>query len=87
VVKHNIITMSERQNTLVCIFDTTSTRISAYQIHEWLHEQLRLPETDVRMIQIDGPRRQVYIKFTDVQKMQTTFQNTRGTVEYKVVQI
>jgi hypothetical protein len=75
--------MSERQNTLVCIFDHESPRISAFHIHEWLHEQLRLPENDVRLIQIEGPRRGVYIKFTDTHKMQTIYQNTRGIAYFK----
>jgi hypothetical protein len=52
---------SERQNTLVCSFEPTSPRITAYQIHEWIHENMHLQEEDVRMIQIDGPQRKIYI--------------------------
>jgi hypothetical protein len=55
--------MSERQNNLVCIFDLKSPRITAFQIHEWIYETMKLPETDVSMIQIDGPKRHIYIKF------------------------
>ena len=55
--------MEERQNTIVCEFDQSSPGITAYQIHEWIFESLRLPEADIRTIQIDGPRRRVYIKF------------------------
>jgi hypothetical protein len=39
--------MAERQNTLVCIFDPRSPRISAYQIHEWIYETMGLLEDDV----------------------------------------
>jgi hypothetical protein len=53
--------MDERQNTLVCSFDHQSFRISAYEIHEWMHAVLHVLETTVTMIQIDGPRRQVFI--------------------------
>ena len=53
--------MGDRQNTIVCIFDHKSPRITAYQTHEWLHEAMHLQEDDVRMIQIEGPQRRVYI--------------------------
>jgi hypothetical protein len=55
--------MAERQNTLVCIFDPRSPRISAFQIHQWIYETMGLKEDEVSMIQIDGPRRRVYIQF------------------------
>ena len=56
--------MGYRQNTIVCIFDLHSPRTTAYQIHicNWIYERLQLPEEDVRMIQIDGPGRRVYIR-------------------------
>ena len=31
-------------------------------MHEWIYENLRLPEKDARMIQIDGLERRVFIK-------------------------
>jgi hypothetical protein len=74
--------MCERQNTIVCSFDLASPRISAFQIHEWLHDTFRLHESDVRMVQVDGPRRQVYVKFTDLDRMQTVFQSTSGQAEF-----
>jgi len=46
--------MCDRQHTIVGIFDPKSPRITAYHIHEWLHEALRLQEDDIRKIQIDG---------------------------------
>ena len=30
------ITRTDRENTLVCVFDPKSPRITAYQIHEWI---------------------------------------------------
>jgi hypothetical protein len=53
--------MEERMNTLLCSFDHQSSRISAYEIHEWMHDVLHVLEATVTMIQIDGPRRQVFI--------------------------
>jgi len=38
----------------VCIFDPQSPRITAFQIHKWIHETLQIPEDDVRMVQVDG---------------------------------
>ena len=75
-------TMCERQNTLVFIFDQRSPRITAYQIHEWLYEQLRLQEK-IRMIQVDGPRRRIYIKFVTSEKMQTVLRSTAGQLEFQ----
>ena len=54
--------MSDRLTTLVCIFDLRSPRISAYNIHEWIHVSLRLVEEDIQMIQADGPKCRVFIK-------------------------
>ena len=71
--------MNGRQNTVVCIFDPKSPRISAFEIHEWIYEQLHVPENAVTMVQIDGPRRQVYIKLLESQYLQLT----KGQSEYK----
>lgn len=46
--------MGDRQNAIVCVFDPKSPRISAFQIHERINETLRLQESDIRMIQMDG---------------------------------
>jgi len=61
--------MSERQNTVICTFDHKSPRISAFDTHEWILEHLHVPENAVNMIQIGGPRRQVYIKFAELQRL------------------
>jgi hypothetical protein len=75
--------MGERQNTIVCIFDMGSPKITAYNIHEWIHSKLRLQEDSIRMIQIDGPRRRVYIKFVSAEVMQSILQSINGQQEYK----
>jgi len=74
--------MGERQNTIVCIFDMRSLRITAFNVHEWIYAQLRLQD-DIRMIQIYGPRRRVCIKFATAERMQSILQNIQGQQEYK----
>ena len=74
--------MAKHQNTLTCIFDPKSLRISAYEIHEWIHNHLRTPEHEVLMIQIDGPRRQVFIKLKQTDELHRILQATNGMQEY-----
>jgi len=46
--------MAEQHNTVVCFFDPSSPRITAYEIHEWIHAALGVQESKVSMIKIDG---------------------------------
>ena len=82
VRQHNT-AMGERENKIVCNFYMRSPRITAFNIHEWIHTQLRLQEDDIRLIQIDGPRRRVYIKFVSADRMQSILQDIKGQQEYK----
>jgi hypothetical protein len=75
--------MDERQNTLICTFDPQTPRISAHEIHEWIYEKLHVAEDIVLMIQIDGPKRQVYINFVDLKYVHAILQTTREQYEYK----
>jgi len=75
--------MTERHQTIVCAFDQRSTRMSAFDIHEWIYETLHLQEHEVVMIPIDGPRRHVYIKFRDPQKMQAILTATQGQEDFR----
>jgi hypothetical protein len=75
--------MAERHNTLVCTFDPTSPRITAYDIHEWVYASLRIPEGDVQMIQIDGVRGQVFLKLTGSDKVTAVLRDTGDQVECK----
>jgi hypothetical protein len=77
------IEMTDRQNTIVCAFDPNSPRITVHQIHDWIYESLKLPETDVRMIQIDGPRRRVYIKFHTSDRALSGLRETVGRQEFR----
>jgi len=44
--------MAIRSNTIVFTFDPASPRITAYDIHELLHEEMRIQEQKVQMLQI-----------------------------------
>jgi hypothetical protein len=75
--------MYGHRNTIVCCFDPASLRITAFEIHEWIHPQLA--EHSVLMIQIDGTCRQVrvFTKFTDTTLVHDILNITNGTTEYK----
>jgi hypothetical protein len=71
--------MSARGYSVVCYFDQKIPRITAYEIHEWLHDMLHLHEGYIRMIQIDGPRRKVYIHFINNEGMVAVLKPMRTT--------
>ena len=73
--------MGERKNTIVCAFDLKSPRISAYDVHEWIYAQLRLEDNEVLMVQLDGPKRHVYIKLRDNNRLQQVLHLTGGQAE------
>jgi hypothetical protein len=75
--------MCERRNTIACSFDPVSPRITAFDIHEWIYTQSKIAEHSVSMIQIDGTRRQVFIKFTEQTFVHDILHVTNGTIEYK----
>jgi hypothetical protein len=75
--------MNDRTLTIACIFDQRSPRIPAYEIHEWINETLRLEEPDIQIIQVDGPRRHVFIKFYCEDKMKEILRGTSEICEYK----
>jgi predicted regulator of Ras-like GTPase activity (Roadblock/LC7/MglB family) len=75
--------MAARSNTIVLSFDPASPRISAFEIHEWLHDELRVQEQKVTMVQIEGIKRQVYVKLTDRDYMLSIINDTKGRAGYK----
>jgi len=75
--------MSDRLTLLVWIFDLRSPRISAYNIHEWIHDSLRLVEEDIQMIQMDEAKLRVFIKFFNEDRMKEILRDTNGTCGYK----
>jgi hypothetical protein len=74
--------MAARSNTIVLKIDPACPRISAFDIHEWFHEALRIQEKKVKMIQIDGIK-QVYVKLTDREYILSIINDTGGRGEYK----
>jgi hypothetical protein len=74
--------MSDRITNFVFIFDPRSPRISAYNIHEWIHDSLKLVEKDIQMIRWIGPE-DVFIKFSNEDRMKEKIRNKNGTCEYK----
>jgi len=75
--------MSDRLKTSVCSFDPRSPRISAYDIHEWINDRLRLAKEDITLIQIDGLNRRVSIKFSNETRMEEILEGTEGKCVYK----
>ena len=75
--------MAERRNTIVCTFDLASPKITAYEIHEWIHNTIRIPEQTVTRIQIDGTRRQVFIKLIANEYVQSLLRETGGVPKDK----
>jgi hypothetical protein len=77
--------MTDRQNTIVCAFTHSSPRIRAHEIHDWIYDTLQLPESDIRMIQIDCPRRHVlvYIKFHTSDRTYSLLLAPKGCVEFR----
>jgi hypothetical protein len=75
--------MSDRQNKLEFLFDMKSPRIAAYHIHEWIFEPLQLEENDLYVIQIDGPKRHVYINFKNTDKFQHILQESDAQYDYR----
>ena len=68
---------------IICVSDLRSPRISACEIHEWIYAQICLNDQEVTVVQIDGPKRHVYIKFRGSERMQKVLQSTGGQVEYR----
>jgi hypothetical protein len=75
--------MTQHRNRVVCTFEQSSPRISAHETHEWIFEELRLPEHNVTAIQFDVLKRQVYIKLSDSECMHTLIRDTNGQAVFK----
>jgi hypothetical protein len=77
--------LCERKDTVVCLYDNESPRISAYDIHEWIHMKLRLEPDEISTIPVDGPKWQVYIKLTQAQTLEDLLRRMNGMVTYEHV--
>jgi hypothetical protein len=75
--------MAIRNNTLVFIFDPAIPRNTAHDKHEWLHATIRIHEQKIQMIQIDGIKKQVFVKLTDKEYMKEIINDTKGRGEYR----
>ena len=75
--------MAERLSTIVCTFDPASPKITAFEIHEWIHKALRIAELNITMIQVDGLRKQVFIKLVNNDCVQTLLRDPSGEAKYK----
>jgi hypothetical protein len=75
--------MAKHQNTIVCTFELNSPKITAFEIHESIHNTLRIPEHDVTMIQVDGIERPVFIKMINNNSVQKILKETNGEAKYK----
>jgi len=75
--------MRERQNTILCAFDLRSRCILTYEIHERIYAQISYTDYEITMVQIDGPKPRVWIKFRDNGRMQDVLHSTGGHVEYR----
>ena len=74
--------MAERLNTIVCNSGSASPKITVFDIHEWIHNTFRILEQNVTMIQIDGIRRQVFIKLINNDCVQSLLMDTSGEAKY-----
>jgi hypothetical protein len=75
--------MFDRQNTVVCGFDSASPKITAHNIHEWIFTKLKIPEHQIIALQVDVIKRQVFIKFHNKEYVEDILRNTGGQVGYK----
>ena len=75
--------MAERKNTVVCTFEATSPKTNAVDIHEWCFNDLKVTEDILLAIQIDGVRKQVFLKFTEQRHVENILQMTNGQIEFK----
>jgi hypothetical protein len=60
-----------------------SPKVTAYNFHEWVFSTLLIPENDLSVLQIDGPRRKVCLKFATAYKMNEHLSQLQGEHEYK----
>ena len=75
--------MAERRNSVVCTFDPITPKITTYDVHELMHDILRIRVNAVNMMHIDDMKRQVYIKLAETQCVQTVLRDTCGQKEHR----
>jgi hypothetical protein len=68
----------------MCTFDPTSPRITACDIHEWIHDALRISEHTVHMIQMEGIKRPDYVKLIDKECVLALLRFTNETLNINI---
>jgi len=63
-------------------FEKESPRLTAYVIHDWINDFLKVEESDISMIQIDGPKRQAHIKIAAAQRSMGTLNEMNWSMQY-----
>lgn len=71
-------TLYTRHKTHVCTFEKESPRLTACAIHE----RMKVEESDISIIQTDGPKRHAYIKITAAQRPMDILSETSGSMQY-----
>jgi hypothetical protein len=67
---------------MICTFERDSPRITAVEIHDWIFEKMDIPGQEVLKIQIDGLKRQVYIKVRTQDSLDDIITRIQGTLTY-----
>ena len=62
--------MLERHNTIVCTFEQTSPSITAFHIHDCIHDVSRITEHTLNMIETGSTERQIYKNLIDKARLQ-----------------
>jgi len=72
--------MCERQNTIYVLLISGAY---AFRLMRFTNGFMLKYVVMIRMVQIDGPKRHVYIKFRDDGRMQDMLHSTGGQAEYR----
>jgi hypothetical protein len=57
--------------------------LTAYEIRELIHDRLNVEESKITRIQIEGPKRHLYIKFEAVQKVMDIMNDINECATYE----
>ena len=77
--------VASRINTIKCVFDRSSLKPSAAEVHEWIFTILRLEPATVAAIQLDCAKQSVYIKMKGDLTCDELLTNLGGSVPFRHV--
>lgn len=72
-----------RKNTIKCTFQREHQKPLAAEIHDWIKSTLKVNETDIDAIQLDGAKASVFIKFTDNVKYESFIKSHLGEQRFE----